>query len=248
MTPETEWRELQWRVAQIQWKYQPLLQKWRTKYSLMKKHNSDQMNWWSAQGRMVIPPHHQLRTDIACQYHDPPMAGHPGRDETICQIARNFWWLGMNAWIMNFVKGCAICQQSKNLMHRKKVPTFHILAADNSLPFKVIAMDLITQLPKSQGHDAILTIMDQGCSQVAVFLPCQTMITGEEVAQLYAKHVYQWFGLPTKVISDQDPHFTSHFAKALCAKLQIKQNVSTAFHPQTDGLSERKNQWVEQYL
>jgi hypothetical protein len=62
------------------------------------------------------------------------------------------------------------------------------------------------------------------------------------------EHVYRWFGLPTKVISDRDPRFTSHFAKALCEKLRVKQNISTAFHPQTDGLSERKNQWVEQYL
>jgi len=133
-------------------------------------------------------------------------------------------------------------------MHRKRTPTFHIPAADDALPFKVVAMDLITQLPKSQGYDAILTIVDQGCSRAAIFLPCHTTITGEEVAQLYAENVYQWFGLPAKVISDQDPHFMSHFAKALCTKLQIKQNVSTAFHPQMDGLSERKNQWVEQYL
>ena len=62
------------------------------------------------------------------------------------------------------------------------------------------------------------------------------------------ENVYRWFGLPTKVISDRDPRFTSHFAQALCEKLQIKQNISTAFHPQTDGLSERKNQWVEQFL
>jgi len=62
-------------------------------------------------------------------------------------------------------------------------------------------MDLITQLPKSQGHDTILTIVNQGCSQAAIFLPCQMTITGEEIAQLYAENVYQWFGLPTKVIS-----------------------------------------------
>jgi hypothetical protein len=81
-----------------------------------------------------------------------------------------------------------------------------------------------------------------------VFLPCSTTITGEGVAQLYLEHVYRWFGLPTKVISDRDPRFTSHFSRALCEKLRIDQNVSTAFHPQTDGLSERKNQWVEQFL
>ena len=109
-------------------------------------------------------------------------------------------------------------------------------------------MDLITQLPKSDGADAILTIVDQGCTRAAVFLPCSTTITGEGVAKLYLENVYRWFGLPMKIISDRDPHFTSHFAKALCEKLQIKQNISTAFHPQTDGLSERKNQWIEQFL
>ena len=109
-------------------------------------------------------------------------------------------------------------------------------------------MDLITQLPKSDGSDAILTIVDQGCTRAAVFLPCTTTITGEGVARLYLENVYRWFRLPTKIISDQDPRFTSHFAKALCDKLQIKQNISTAFHPQTDGLSEQKNQWIEQFL
>jgi hypothetical protein len=109
-------------------------------------------------------------------------------------------------------------------------------------------MDLITRLPKSEGSDAILTIVDQGCTRAAVFIPCSTTVTGEGIAQLYLEHVYRWFGLPTKVISDRDPRFTSHFAKALCDKLHIEQNILTAFHPQTDGLSERKNQWVEQFL
>jgi transposase InsO family protein len=61
-------------------------------------------------------------------------------------------------------------------------------------------------------------------------------------------HVYKWFGLPTKVISDQDPQFTSHFSKGLAQQLKINQNLSSAFHPQTDGISERKNQWIKQYL
>src|SRR6266567_8520850 len=90
--------------------------------------------------------------------------------------------------------------------------------------------------------------MDQGCSRAAIFLPCDTTITGPGIAQLYLDNVYRWFGLPTKIISDRDPRFTSHFSKVLTDKLQTQQNVSTAFHPQTNGLSERKNQWVEQYL
>jgi hypothetical protein len=63
---------------------------------------------------------------------------------------------------------------------------------------------------------------------------------GEGIARLYLEHIYCWFGLPSTIISDRDPRFTSHFAQALKKKLAITQNLSTAFHPQTDGLSERK--------
>jgi hypothetical protein len=61
-------------------------------------------------------------------------------------------------------------------------------------------------------------------------------------------HIYKWFRLPTKVISNRDPWFTSHFGKSLAYQLKINQNLSTAFHPQMDGISKRKNQWIEQYL
>jgi hypothetical protein len=115
-------------------------------------------------------------------------------------------------------------------------------------PFQQIAMDLITGLPPQGGKDAILTIVDHGCSHAAIFLPCNTTITGPEIAQLYLEHVFQWFGLPQKIISDYNPQFTSHFGKSIAEKLHIKQNLSTTAHPQTNGLSERKNQWVEQIL
>jgi hypothetical protein len=119
---------------------------------------------------------------------------------------------------------------------------------ENAPPFTQITMDLITGLPLSWGYDTILTIVDHGCSQGAIFLPCKTTIIGPQIAQLYYEHVYPWFGLPTKVISDRDPHFTSHFGCALAKELGITWNMSTAYHPQTDGLTERKNQWLEQYI
>ena len=109
-------------------------------------------------------------------------------------------------------------------------------------------MDLITGLPKSRGFDAILTIVNHRLSRAAIFLPCYITITGPQIAKLYLNHVFRWFGLPNKIISDRDPCFTSHFGKALTKELGIKQNLSIAFHPQTDGISERKNQWIEQYL
>jgi hypothetical protein len=92
-------------------------------------------------------------------------------------------------------------------------------------------MDLITGLPKHNGKDTILTIVDYGCSQAAIFLSCAITITGPGIAQLYMDHVYKWFGLPDKVISDCDPQFTSHFGKSLARHLGINQNLSSTFHP-----------------
>jgi hypothetical protein len=149
---------------------------------------------------------------------------------------------------MEYIKGCATCQQNKNFTHRIKPPIFQIPSIISTKPFSHIAMDLITRLPKSDNHNAILTIVDHGCLRGAIFLPCFTTITGAGIAQLYLEHVFQWFGLPQKSISDQDPQFTSHFVKVLTQGLGINQNLSMAFHPQTDGLSERTNQWVKQYL
>jgi hypothetical protein len=144
----------------------------------------------------------------------------------------------MKSWIENYVKGCAMCQQNKILTHRKQTPAYWIPMEENMQPFQRVAMDLITGLPAIRGKDAILTIVDQGCSQAVVFLPCSTKITGPGIAQLYHDHVFWWFGLPTKIISDRDPRFMSHFSKALTMRLGIEQNISTAFHPQTDGLLE----------
>ena len=154
----------------------------------------------------------------------------------------------MKQWIAEYVKGCAICQQNKNLTHKKKTPLYGITTTHDTLPFQQVAMDLITGLPKCHRKGVILTIVDHGCSRAAGFLPCSTTITGLRIVELYLDNVYKWFGIPTKIISDRDPRFTSHFAKALCQKLGIQQNLSSAFHPQTDSIMEWKNQWVEQYL
>jgi hypothetical protein len=174
--------------------------------------------------------------------------GHPGRDETIRNTRKLTIWPRMNQWIANYVKGCATCQQNKILTHKRKTSLHRITTKEGTLPFHQIAMDLITGLPKHNGKDAILMIVDHGCSRGAVFIPCTTTITRLGIAQLYLDQVFKWFGLPTKVISDRDPQFTSHFAKGVNQRLGIQQNLSTAFHPQTDRISERKNQWIEQYL
>jgi hypothetical protein len=193
-------------------------------------------------------PSEQFLRNILRETYDHPTAGHPRRDETIRKIKELYQWLKMNQWITDYIKGCTACQQNKNQTHKKKTPLFGITTTPNMKPFAQIAMDLITGLPQVNEKDAILTIVDHGCSRAAIFIHCSTTITGPEIAQLYLKNVYPWFGLPSRVISDRDSRFTSQFGKALTMKLGINCNISIAFHPQTDGLSERKNQWVEQYL
>jgi hypothetical protein len=134
------------------------------------------------------------------------------------------------------------------MTHWRRIPLYHITTEQGTLPFKQVVMDLIMGLLKHNGKDTILTIVNHGCSRVVVFLLCMTTITGPGIAQLYMDHIYKWFGLPTKIISDHDPRFMSHFGKSLMKRLGVNQNLSFAFHPQTDGISERKNQWIEQYL
>jgi hypothetical protein len=180
-------------------------------------------------------------------WHDSPIMGHPGQDETNRQVMEQYYWPGARQWITEYIKGCTTCQQNKILTCQRKTPPFHIGTREHMQPFH-IAMDLITGLPQRYGKNAILTIVNHGCSRAAIFLLCSDTIIGPDITQLYLDHVYQWFRLPSRMISDEDPQFTSHFGRALTQKLGIKQNLSTAFHPQTDGLFKHKNQWVEQYL
>jgi RNase H-like domain found in reverse transcriptase/Integrase zinc binding domain len=226
-----------------------LMEEWTGIYPIERIDNPDEPFWRDIKSRrLVIPPDQGLKRELMNIWHEGSINGHPGRDETIRRINREYFWPGAKTWITEYIKGCATCQQNKNLTHRIKTPLFRIPSSINAKPFSHIAMDLITGLPESNGHDAILTIVDHGCSRAAIFLPCSTTITGAGIAQLYLEHLFRWFGIPQKIISDRDPRFTSHFARELTRGLGIDQNLSTAFHPQTDGLSERANQWVEQYL
>jgi transposase InsO family protein len=106
------------------------------------------------------------------------------------------------------------------------------------MPFETIALDFITKLPKSLGYDSILTVTDHDCTKAAIFIPCQEEINAEGTAALYIQHVFAHFGLPRKVISDRDPRFMSKFMQEVCRITGIERNLSTAYHPRTDGQSE----------
>ena len=163
-------------------------------------------------------------------------------------MARYYWWPQLNQDVHEYVKGCAQCQQNKVNTHPQKAPLFPITPTSGALPFQTIAMDFIVKLPESAGFDSILTITDHDCTKMLIAIPCRETITAEGVAELFLRQIFPRFGLPSKIISDRDPRFVSKFMKELCRLMGIVQNVSTAYHPRTDGQSERSNQWLEQYL
>ena len=190
----------------------------------------------------------ETRRQALHQIHDTPVGGHPGISNTWKLVKRKYTGPRLRQFVESYVKGCATCQGSKVITHTKRAPLYHFDTHVEQGPFQYVSMDLITDLPPSNKYDAILTIVDQGCSKAAKFLPCKKTIDGLGVAKLYFRHLFPLFGIPKRVISDRDPRFTSLFSEAVCKATGIKQNLSTAFHPRTDGQSERMNQWVTTYL
>jgi hypothetical protein len=109
-------------------------------------------------------------------------------------------------------------------------------------------MDLITDLPPVDGFDSILVVVDQGLSKGVILLPCNKTLTSEGTALLLLDNLYKRFGLPDKIISDRGPQFASKAFLELLKLLKVKSALSTAYHPQTDGTTERVNQEIEAYL
>ena len=196
-------------------------------------------------GKVYVPKDMELRRKIVELHHDSQIAGHPGRWKTLELVSRNYWWPGMSRYIALYTRSCDRCNRTKTFPAKpvgKLVP--------NQIPKDVwehITIDLITGLPESRGYNAILVIVDRFSKMVHI-LPTTDTLTSEGLARLYRDNVWKLHGLPIKIISDQGPQFVSKFMKELNRILGIQTSSSTAYHPQTDGQTERENQEVEQYL
>ncbi len=160
----------------------------------------------------MITGNTEERKKIVKEFHDPPTAGHPGIVRMKDLIVRTYWWLKLQKGMEEYVKGCAQCQVNKINMHTQKAPLYLVTTEAKTQQFQTVTMDFITKLPLSEGYDTILTITDQGCTKMALFILCLETITAEGVACLYLHHVFKCFGLPTKIISNRDTCFTSKFA------------------------------------
>ena len=115
-------------------------------------------------------------------------------------------------------------------------------------PFAHCSMDLTMDLPLSNGFNSILVMVDRGLTKGVILLPCNKMITAEQVVNLLLENLYKWFGLPDKIISDQGPQFAAHAFHELLKLLNVTSKLSTAYHSQTDRATERANQKIEAYV
>ncbi|MBW0560645.1 hypothetical protein O181_100360 [Austropuccinia psidii MF-1] len=108
-------------------------------------------------------------------------------------------------------------------------------------------MDFITQFPLSNNFDSILVFVDR-FSKMAIFIPTYESITALDLAQVFISHVFSKHGFPVSMVSYRGSLFVSSFWRNLCQQLKISRDLSTAFHPETDGQTERVNWILEQYL
>ena len=114
-------------------------------------------------------------------------------------------------------------------------------------PFQEIAMDFVGELPESEGFYAILVVTDR-FTKVQHYIPAETIWTAEDVGDSNINDIWKLYGLPRHITSDRGPQFASKFLKELNRKLNINLRLSTACHPQTDGLSKQAVQTLKQYL
>lgn len=207
-----------------------------------KKHEDGLVTW---QDRIYVPIDSQLREKIIRLHHDSLISGHLGRYKTQELITRNYWWPGLQRDIQKYITGCDSCQKTK--VHRQKPHSPLNPNEVPSRPWEVVTVDLIGELPESKGFNAICVVVDRFTKQIHL-VPTHTTLTAEGMAKIYRDNIFRLHGIPRKIIHDRGTQFEAKFMKEFYKLVGIEANASTAYHPQTDGQTERMNQEVEHYL
>ncbi|MBW0577070.1 hypothetical protein O181_116785, partial [Austropuccinia psidii MF-1] len=176
---------------------------------------------------VVVPNDPTIQLRILQKRLDSPLAGHLGQEKTLQLVKWYFHWYSMTQFIKDYVSSCQQCSRNKNI-HHKRFGLLKPLPIPNG-PWICLSMDFITQLPLSNLFDSILVIVDR-FSKMAVFIPTMSSITSLDLAHLFIKNIFSKHGLPSRI------------------QLKISRDLSTAYHPETDGQTERVNQILEQYL
>lgn len=197
-------------------------------------------------GIVAVPAVPSLRTKCIKLMHSPIFCGHLGANRTQQNLRQLFWWQNQREDVLEFVKQCPICQRDK---HQNNKPSGLL----QSLPipkckWESVSIDFITDLPRTRnGCNAIMVVLDR-LTKMVHFSPTTTNVAAYEVARLFRRDVFRLHGLPRQIVSDRDTRFTSKFWRGLMKLFKIKLGMSTSFHPQTDGQTERVNRILEDML
>ena len=201
---------------------------------------------WYRQGVICIPNSPLIRRKILTELHDSQVAGHPGEMRTTKLLRRFFWWPSLDADVKQYVKGCDQCQRNK--ASTRKYAGKLMLNDIATEKWAQVSMDFITHLPLTPaGHDSVMVTVDT-LTKMCHFIACNEKLSGEAAARLYIREVWKLHGWPHVLITDRDTRFTSEFFRSMCKQLGIRQAMSSARHPETDGQTERMNRVLEETI
>ena len=201
-------------------------------------------------GAVYVPDDKPTRIEILRINHDDPwQGGHFGKKRTLGAVARSYWWPKLRNHVEDYVRSCDICQRVKAPRHKP----YGLLAPlpQPEQPWQDIAMDFITCLPpamrRKKAYDAVLVVVDR-FSRMVRYIACSKAIDAPELGDRLIEEIFSKMGAPRSIVSDRGSAFTSNYWGTLCYYLVVRRRFSTAFHPQTDGQTERMNQTLECYL
>ena len=200
-------------------------------------------NFLLVDGKIYVPLN--CRSSVLNICHDSPSAGHFGFKKTFSLINRDFWWSSMQKDIKDYIKSCEICCRSKDSRHKPYGFLNPLEIPDR--PWTSLSMDFITDLPSSNGYTCIFVVLDR-FTKMGHFIPFPNVPSSEDTAKAFMTHIFRLHGLPNEILSDRGTQFTSKFWTSICKTLNISMKLSSPFHHQTNGLTERVNSVVEQFL
>jgi hypothetical protein len=168
---------------------------------------------------------------------------HPGSKKMYQDLKKRFWWYGMKREIAEYVVVCDSCQRIK-AEHQRPTGLLQPLQIPQ-WKWDEIGMDFIVGLPCTcTGYDSIWVVVDR-LTKVAHFIPVKTTYNSAVLAELYMSQIVCLHGIPKKIVSDRGTQFTSHFWQQLHEAFGTHLKFNSAYHPQTDGQTERTNQILE---
>jgi hypothetical protein len=196
--------------------------------------------------RLCVPNDPNLKEEILSEAHNIGYTVHPGGTKMYRDLKGTFWWNNMKREIAGYVARCLVCQQVK-IEHQRPGGLLQPLPIPE-WKWEHISMDFVTGFPRTpSGNDSIWVIVDR-LTKSAHFLAIKVGLSLERLAKLYVNEIVRLHGVPVTIVSDRDRRFVSQFWKKLHMAMGTNLNFSTAFHPQTDGQSERTIQILEDML